>query len=293
MLHSSRLILATLFIFLVLVPCAQAQNDKIYRGLSPAEAEFLLKELKVEFKSSSSKKGDEHYFDFTRNSYRIRLAHYSRDELMLDCVFRGAPIEKVNQWNTFTRVCRASYHKDPTGEFTILEYGLDTSGGVTAGAIKQFISRFDDELKKFDKFIGNAAGDVILAAVTNDKLENILKTQGIDHKTKVNSAGIMMFDFELGGHRLRMYNFGGKDLMIDVHYKKISLEQANQYNLDRKFVRVVNYRGKESDYTALECNLDCEAGVSEAMIRHWIVSFGEEARDFGEYVKKAQEPQKK
>ena len=212
---------------------------------------------------------------------------------MLDCVFRGTSPDKVNQWNTFTRLCRVSYHKDPTGEFTLLEYGLDTSGGVTAGTIKQYITRFEDELKKYDRFIGNAADDVLLAAVTNEKLENILKTQGIEYKTKVNASGVMLFDFELGGHKLRMYNFGGKDLMIDGQFRKISLADVNRYNLSRKFIRVVNYKAKEVEYTALEVNLDCEAGVSEGMIRHWIASFGEDVRHFSDYAKKAQPVSKK
>ena len=109
----------------------------------------------------------------------------------------------------------------------------------------------------------------------------------------MNNAGVMMFDFELGGHNLRLYNFGGKDLMIDTHFKKVSLDEANRYNLSRKFMRVVNYKGKDVEYTALECNLDCEAGVTEGMIRHWINSFGEDARLFADYAKKLQTPEKK
>ncbi len=103
----------------------------------------------------------------------------------------------------------------------------------------------------------------------------------------------MMFDFALADHNLRLYNFGGKDLMIDVHFKKVSLEDANRYNFNRKFVRVVNYKGKDVEYTALEGNLDCEAGVTEGMIRHWILSFGEDVRHFADYAKKEQTPEKK
>ena len=81
--------------------------------------------------------------------------------------------------------------------------------------------------------------------------------------------------------------------MIDTHFKKISLEDSNRYNLSRKFVRVVNYKDKDVEYTALECNLDCEGGVTEGMIRHWILSFGEDARHFSDYTKKLQMAQKK
>ena len=292
MLRSIRSLVCALAIFVMLVPYVAAQNDKVYRGLSTEEAEKLLQELKIEFKKTSAKKGDEHYYDFMRNGYRIRLNYFSRDEMMLDCVFRGAPIDKVNQWNTFTRLSRASFHKDQSGEFTLLEYGLDAGGGITAATFKQFINRFDDELKKYDKFLGNANDDIVLSEVTNDKLENILKTQGINYKTKANTAGVMMYDFELGGQKLRMYNFGGKDLMIDVHFKRIPLDDVNRYNLNRKFVRVVNYRGKDTEYTSLETNLDCVGGVTEGMIRHWIVSFGDDARHFSDYLKKIEAEKK-
>ncbi|MBI2805903.1 MAG: YbjN domain-containing protein [Planctomycetes bacterium] len=289
MVHTIRLVLAALALFIFIGPRAAAQDDKVFRAVTPAAVEATLKDLKIEFKKATSKKGDEHYFDFQRETYRIRLTHFSPQELMLDCVFRGLPVEKVNQWNTVTKLARASWHKDSTGEFSILEYGLDISGGATAGTIKQFITRFEDELKKYDKFLGaNLTQDVILAQVTNDALENIFKTQGINYKKKLNTAGVMMFDFAVNKHSLRLYNFGGKDLMLDAHFKKISLDEANRYNLNRKFIRVVNYRGKDVEYTALECNLDCEAGATEGMIRHWILSFGEDARHFSEYTQKLQ-----
>ncbi len=294
MLHHSRMILFTLAIFIFVVPFTNGQDEKIFRALTPEAAEKLLQELKIEFKKTSSKKGEEHYFDFQRDNYKIRLTLFAKDELMLDCVFRGMPIEKVNQWNAATRLTRANWHKDASGDLTILEYGLDISGGATAGTIKQYITRFDEELKKYDKFVGVGAGDdTVIAQVTNEKLENILKTQSINFQKKVNNAGVVMYDFELNGHKLRMYNFGGKDLMIDAHFRKLSYEDINRYNLNRKFVRAVNYKGKDVEYTALENNLDCEAGVTEGMLRQWITSFGDDARHFAEYAKKQQAPEKK
>ncbi|MSQ94362.1 MAG: YbjN domain-containing protein [Gemmataceae bacterium] len=290
----SRIVLFTLAAFILIAPGTRAQEDKVFRALTPEATEKVLQDLKIEFKKTSSKKGDEHYYDFLRGTYRVRLTHFSGEDIMLDCVFRGMPLEKVNQWNTLTKISRASWQKDQTGEFTILEYGLDLAGGATAGTIKQYLARFEDELKKYDKFItGSAPDDTILAEVSNDKIENILKTQGLTYKKKANAAGVMMFDFALADHNMRLYNFGGKDLMIDVHFKKVSLEDANRYNFNRKFIRVVNYKGKDVEYTALECNLDCEAGVAEGMIHHWILSFGEDARHFADYAKKQQTPEKK
>ncbi|MBI3824105.1 MAG: hypothetical protein HY289_15665 [Planctomycetes bacterium] len=294
-----RLTLAAV-IFIAVVPFTQAQDDKVFRALTPEAAEKILRDLKIEFVKSSAKKGDEHYYDFKRDAYKVRLTWFSPTELMLDCVFRGMPIDKVNGWNATTRVSRASHHKDGNTELTILEYGLDISGGATEGTIKQFVLRYDEELRKYEKLLGGAAPgpvavneDAILAEVATDKIEGILKSQKITFTKKVNNAGVAMLDFEMNGHNVRLYNFNGKDLMIDAHFKKLALDDANGYNLSRKFVRVVNYKGKDVEYTALECNLDCEAGVSEGMIRHWINTFGEDVRHFAEYTKKLQAPEKK
>lgn len=282
----SRMILPALLISLCIATTVRAQDAKVVRELSPEAIAKVLTDLKIEFNKTATPKGEEHYFEFTRGAYRIRLTQFGPQELMLDCVFRGIPIDKVNEWNAMTRLTRASLHDDPSGKVTLLAYGLDLAGGVTEATIQQYVTRFEDELKKYDRYVSD---DTVLAAVTDDKLENILKTQGISFKKSVNANGIPLFDFELGGQKLRLYNFGGKDLMMDVHFRKISLEHANRYNLNRKFVRVVNYRGKDTEYTALEINLDCEGGVTEGMIRNWIISFGEDARHFSEYARKLQQ----
>jgi Putative bacterial sensory transduction regulator len=289
MFHISRMIPA-LIVFIVVVPYTFAQEDRVFRELKPEATQKLLQELKIEFNKTASPKGEETYFEYKRDNYRIRLTQYSATELKLDCVFRGVSLEQVNLWNLATRFSKATHHKDGATEITMLEYALDISGGATAGTVKQFMQRFEDDLKKYDKFVtGTTNADVVLASVGNDNIETVLKSEGLSFKKKVNNAGVAMFDFELNGHNLRLYNFGGKDLMIDTHFRKIPLEQANRYNLNRKFIRVVNYKGKDVEYTALECNFDCEAGVTEGMIRHWINSFGEDARHFTEFTKKLEE----
>jgi hypothetical protein len=294
MFRSSWMVLVVAVIFVAVVPCAHAQDDKAFRELTSDAAEKLLKELKIEYTKSSAKKGDEHYYDFQRNNFKIRLTYVSPKELMLDCVFRGVPLEKVNQYNTITRVARAIWQRDNSGSFTLLEYGLDISGGATVGTLKQYLTRFDDELRTYDKFVAeNANADLFLTEINDEKIENILKTQGINYEKKVNPSGVTTFDFEMSKHKLRMYNFGGKDLMIDAHFKKLPLSAANRYNLNRKFIRVVNYKGKDVEYTALEYNLDCESGVTEGAIRNWIISFGGDVEHFAEYAKKLQELEKK
>ncbi|HZZ77629.1 MAG TPA: hypothetical protein VFE62_03865 [Gemmataceae bacterium] len=280
-------------IFIAFVPAVRAQDDKIFRELTPDATEKLLKDQKIEFAKTSSKKMDEHYYDFTRNNFKIRLTHVSPKELMIDCVFRGIPIEKVNHYNTITRVARASLHRDNSGSFSLLEYGLDISGGISASTFKQFLARFDEELKNYDRFVAESvAADTVLTEVTDKQIESILKTEGIDFTKKTNPSGVTMFDFAVKHHKLRMYNFGGKDLMIDAHFKKLPATAANSYNLSRKYIRVVNYKGKDVEYTALECNLDCEGGVTEGAVRVWIRAFAEDVEHFATYTKKVQDLEK-
>ena len=290
---SIRMLIAALVIFIAVVPSSLAQEDKLQRDLTPEGVEKLLQELKIEFKKVTSKKGDEHYFDFMRSNFRVRWTLFPSKDVMLDCVFAGISIEKLNEWNAFTRVTRASVHKENTGEITILEYGLDLSAGHSTGMLKQYLARFEDELKKYEKFISGAvAEDKILAAVTDDTLEHLLKTQGINYKKQQNATGPVAFFFEMNNQKIRLYNFG-KDLMMEARYPKLALPEVNKYNLNRKFIRAVNYKGKDNEYTSLEINLDCEAGVSEGMIRHWIMSFSEDARHFADYAQKLQVAEKK
>ena len=293
MFQCSRMVGSALVIFVVVVPALQAQSDKVFRALSPDATEKLLRSFKIEFNKSSSPKGDEHYYEFTRNGFRIRLTHFSPQELMLDCVFPNLPLARVNQWNTMTKLSRASAKKEGKTEVSLLEYGLELTGGATEGTIKQFIERFDDELKQYRQFVTSQFDDSILPAVTNEKLESILKSLAIEYQKKISPNGGAMFDFVLHDHRLRLYNFNGEDLMMDANFRKISLEDANRYNLSRKFIRVVNYKGKDTEFTALEINFDCKAGVTAGMIRHWIVNFGEDVRHFADYAKKVQTAEKK
>src|SRR6185369_5673073 len=152
MINQTRMSLCALTVFLLIVPGALSQ-DQVFRSVTPDAVEKMLQENKIEFKKSTPKQGDEVYFDFTRNNFRVRLTVFSKEEMMLDCVFRGVTLEKVNQWNASTRLTRVNWTKDTSGEMTVLEYGLDISGGATANTFKQFINRYDEELKKYDKFV--------------------------------------------------------------------------------------------------------------------------------------------
>lgn len=274
-----------IILFAAASPAARAGDDKVFKQLSAADTESLLQKLKIEFKKTPGKNNDINYYDFQRGGYNVRLYWYGGKDLMVDVVFAKLTLSEVNAWNTRAKFSRACLYKDAKGEYTALESNLDLLGGVTEGAVKQFLQVFDNEIKEFAKFAGGSSSDdAIYTKVTSDKLEAILKDLKIDYKKVEIKGGIVAYDYESNNHKLRLANFGGDDLMIDAHFKKLKLEDVNQYNLKRSFIRCVAYSMNGVEYTSLESNLECVGGVSDGIIRHFIASFDEEVKLFTKYA---------
>ena len=278
-----------LFLCLIALPLTvatvRAQDDMVFKLFSTEQTESLLQSLKIDFKKTPAKKEGIFYYDFQRGGHTVRLYWYGGKDLMLDVVFGKMPLDQINAWNVRAKFSRACLHKDDKGEFTALEANLDILGGVTLGTVRQFVKVFDDEVKAFAKFTGGSAGDDgIYNKVAANKLEAILKGLNIDYKKVEAKGGATAYDFESNNHKLRLVNFGGDDLMIDAHFKKLPLEDVNQYNLNRKFIRCVAYNLGGNEYTALEANLDCVGGVSDGIVRHFIRAFDEEVKEFSKYV---------
>jgi SAM-dependent methyltransferase len=118
--------------------------------------------------------------------------------------------------------------------------------------------------------------------VPGRKLEAILGSLKVAYK-KVEMEGGVAYDYESNNHKVRLVSLG-RDLMIDARFKKLPLEDVNQYNLNRKFIRCVGYKVEGKEYTALEASLDCAGGVSDAIIRHFLRSFDEEVKQFAQFV---------
>lgn len=272
---------------LLLPSSARGQSDKIHKAVTNEQIEATLKGLGIEAKKSAAKTGNATHFDFERNRHKVRLYNFDGKDLMLDAVFPSAPWELVNDWNRRAKFSRAALVKEGEREATVLESNLDCVGGVSESIVKQFVRTFDDELKAFDAHLSAEVGqnEKILAAVSDDVLEKILKDLKIEFKKAAlkNQQGFT-YDFTGLSCPVRLYNYNGKDLMIDSHFKKSSLEKVNKWNNTRKFVRAVSYQVAGREYTSLEANLDCAAGISENMIRHFIATFDAELKDFAKYL---------
>jgi hypothetical protein len=268
------------------------QDERVFRSLSADQLEDILRGQKIEFKKSENAKSPgRHYYDFKRGTVGVRLTNYNGKDLMLDAQFaRGLPLEKLNDWNKKAKFSRVSLHQDAKGAFITLEYNLDVAGGITRGTVVRFLTQFDQEARDFERFLASAAisspsvvRQRIYPTVTDALVEQVLDKLKVEYKKQTKPGGETAYDFTVDGFALRLFNHGGKDLMIAAGFRKIGLEAINKYNVDRKFVRAVYYPTPAAR-TALESNLDCAAGVSEEMVRYFITVFLPEVKHFAGYV---------
>jgi hypothetical protein len=277
-------------------PTAHAQ-EKVFKSLTADQMEQILRGMSLDYKKVPSRTEGVFYYDFTQNKKSLRLHFFQGKDLMLDVLFKDFTLETLNQWNTKAKFSRAALHKDDKGPYTALESNLDVLGGITEGTIQQFFKVFYTEIQDFEKFVGistpvapvvQKGDDRILPNLTPEKVEAIFKNLNLAFKKQpLKGQNSFFYDYESKNFKVRLYFYNGRDLMLDAVFKKLPLEKVNQYNFDRKFIRTVLYTNNDgSEYTSLECNMDCTAGVSENMVQHFLVTFDEEIQAFATFVNK-------
>jgi hypothetical protein len=137
----------------VSVPGVAQEKAKVYRGVSAEKLEAVLKQMNIAFDKTQAKLKGVWLYDFTRNNFKVRLQNYERD-LWIDVVFTDKiGLKEVNDWNVRAKFSRAVQLKDGERPTTSLEAQLDCDGGCTDGMIRQFITRFDGEIKSFVQFL--------------------------------------------------------------------------------------------------------------------------------------------
>lgn len=154
--HKPNACLGSLILFAWLAAATSAQEkDRVMRSVPSAKLESILQELKIRYEKKSDPKNDAiNFYDFERNSFKVRLHNYNGRDLWLDVHFTDKiTLEDVNQWNVRAKFSRAVLLKEGDKQSTSLEAQLDCDGGVTDGMIRQFILRFDGELKSFVQFL--------------------------------------------------------------------------------------------------------------------------------------------
>jgi len=141
-----------LALFLLPVP-GEAQKVKVFKVLPNARLEKLLKDAETDFKRVPAKEEGVTFYDYERHGYKLRLHSYAGRDLWLEAIFPTAPLATLNRWNQRTKFSRAVLVKEDEGDSTSLEVQLDCAGGVTDGMVRQFLRRFDGEVRMFAKFL--------------------------------------------------------------------------------------------------------------------------------------------
>jgi len=130
----------------------RVQEEEEIKKVSAAHLERLMHEFKLEFKTSGDEK--ELRLDFTIKQHKIQMTCHEGTVLVLRSTYGKMPLEKINKYNTERHYVRACVDTGPDGkEFTALEMYLDCRGGVTESILRNFLRRFDEELKFMDQFV--------------------------------------------------------------------------------------------------------------------------------------------
>ena len=149
----TRLGLLLLCLFL----CAESafSQNKVYRSVPNETLEKILQGMELKYQKDERKNKDSTvlFFEFQRGDQSYRLYNYGND-LWIESTFdKKAKLEEVNRWNAEAKFSRLVLIEQKDKTVLSLESQLDALGGVTDGVIRQFINRFDEEAKKFSKFM--------------------------------------------------------------------------------------------------------------------------------------------
>lgn len=123
-------------------------------------------------------------------------------------------------------------------------------------------------------------------SVSNEKMESILKELNIVYKKTAGKAeGVFFYNYERNKFKIRLHNYGGKDLWIDALFNdKSSLQEVNRWNTKAKFSRAVLIQDKDRETISLESQVDCLGGITDANLKLFINRFDTEIADFVKFL---------
>jgi Putative bacterial sensory transduction regulator len=127
-----------------------------------------------------------------------------------------------------------------------------------------------------------AGAQEVFKEISSTRLEDILKGMDIEFTKGTGQKGTTWYNYKSKTFALRLWNFNGKDLMIDAFLAKVDWDAINKWNSSAKFSRARLHKdvttGIES--AVIEWNLDLGGGVTEETIKHFIKSFDLEVAGF-------------
>jgi hypothetical protein len=147
---------ASLVLMAEAVPADAQVKEKVYHNLTPAQVEGALTDIGIQFTKTQPPDSPNTYnFKFERNTYEIHLSLNKGNRLWVMAFFPKAPLETINKWNINAKFSRAVLDKVNDKDLSIIEFQIDVLGGATEAMLKQFITRFDSEVARFDQFLRN------------------------------------------------------------------------------------------------------------------------------------------
>jgi Putative bacterial sensory transduction regulator len=147
--------LFTCLVLALVLPVEVLSQNKIYRQVSNEAVEKVLQSLELKYQKDErkDKAATVMFFDFKRGDLDYRLYNYGND-LWIESTFdKKMKPDDVNRWNAEAKFTRLVLIETKDKTSLSLEAQLDCAGGVTDAVIKQYINRFDEEAKKFTKFM--------------------------------------------------------------------------------------------------------------------------------------------
>ena len=148
--------------------------------------------------------------------------------------------------------------------------------GLTAGAWFLLLSAVESQQR-----------EKVPRNVTSERLEKILADMNITYKKSGGKLpGDFNYDYEWNNFKIRLINYDGKDLWIDALFPdQLTLDKVNKWNVNAKFSRAVSVRDKERQTVSLENQVDCLGGITDGMVRQFIVRFQSEVQKFNEFLR--------
>jgi hypothetical protein len=133
------------------------------------------------------------------------------------------------------------------------------------------------------------AQETVYRSVSSEKIEAILKDLDITYKKSAGKKdNIFTYDFERKGTKVRLYNYGGEDLWIESDFNDmLTLEDVNRWNMRAKFSRAVMVKEGANATISLEAQIDCALGITDGMMRQFVLRFDGEVQAFAKFLKKA------
>jgi len=152
-----RRVLGLVVLGLALALPAPATAQQVFKNVSSQKIEQILGDLGISYKKSNGNREGIHFYDYTRNGFKVRLHNYEGKDLWIDALWSDPlTMEDCNRWNIRAKFSRAVLLNQNNKNTVSLENQYDCLGGCTDAIIRQFVLRFDNEVRDFASFIQNS-----------------------------------------------------------------------------------------------------------------------------------------